>query len=521
MALHQFGILAGMSTAYLNRLCLILSLVMSTAATGHAQTLPAIEAAQAMRSEAGQSPLCDPELIDGTFTFANLPAGEQTVSLHFQNKSNAACRLHGWAGPSFAVDGHSMIVASCWLCDQNGIASPAPERQPGNQILLAPGERATLDLHWASTGEFCQWADWVGFIVQWARQTEYLFIPSEWPMHICSAVKSAGYRAETDSPSIGEMRVGVLHVSVMQATVYSDERATLHAEISGQTTSVAQAGCASLYTVRQGPSMPTRLDPLATMGSSSRPSYTSEQITEDKERAWPSWRKDRLRSCAVDGGQTKADAEISAADLANVTHIEWRTASGAGEEPVFLTATTHFSVLDVDTLAPNWGDPIAGIQAGLSIDRSSFGLGERIPLHLRWKNVNAAMPLAQGECKEPEPALEIQDSQHNVRRTIPIEPLCNGHGWGPFAIEKGKAQRTFFELTTSPTTTTLRADAEAELLGPGVYYLVSVWTPYVLDAPDVDTDKTPQIGSRGRFGKVYATARSLPVRVEVAPGNNP
>jgi hypothetical protein len=410
-----------MSTAYLNRLCLLaLSLGVITVATGHVQTLPAIEAPRAVEHEAGQSPLCDPDLIDGTFTFATLPAGEQTVSLHFQNKSNAACRLHGEAGPSFAVDMHSMNVATCWLCDQDNTPSPAPERQSGNQILLAPGERATLALHWASSGESCQWADWVDFYFWWAKETFYLFSPSEWPMHICSAVKSAGYQAEANSPSFGEVRGGVLRVSVMQAAIYSDEHATLHAEVSGRTTSVAPpAGCASLYTVRQGPSLGTRLDPLLTMGSVSRPSYTPEQVKEDKERAWPSWKTDHLRRCDIAGGGTTADAETSAEDLANVTHIEWRTAPVPGEDPVFLTATTHFNVLDVDTLAPNWGEPVEGIRAGLSIDRASFSLGEQVPLHLRWENVKAAMPLAQGECKEPEPTLEIQDAQPNVVRKTP------------------------------------------------------------------------------------------------------
>ena len=341
-------------------------------------------------------------------------------------------------------------------------------------------------------------------------------------MHICSMVNTTGYRAEVNSASTGEGRGGVLRVSVMEAAVYSDERATLHAEKTEATTSAAQpAGCASLYSVRQGPSSLTRLDPLPTTGPLKRPSYTPEQMEEDKKRAWPSWKTDHLRRCDIEGGQATADAEISAADLADVTHIEWRTAAGPGEDPVFLTATTHFSVIDVDTLAPNWGDAVEGIRAGLSIDRASFSIGERVPLHLRWENVNAATPLAEGECKEPQPALEIQDSQHNVVQTIPIEPLCSGHGWGPFTIQKGKAQRTFIELAMGHPTTPRFSDVAADLPGPGVYYLVSVWSPRVLDAPDSDTDKTLRIFSSGRFGKVYATARSRPVRVEVAPGNSP
>jgi hypothetical protein len=484
--------------------------------------LPAMEASQALEHGAGEAPLCDPELIDGTFTFASLPAGEQTVSLYFQNKSNAACRLQGQAGASFAVDGHSMNVANCWRCDQNNVPLPLTERQLGNQILLGAAERAAVDLHWASTGESCQWADSVNFFITWAKPTGYLFVPSNWPMHICSAVKSAGYRAEANSPSTGEVRAGLLRVSVMPTVIYSDEQATLHAELAAQTAVVeSSAGCGSLYTLRQGPSIGTRFEPLSTIRSSSRPSDTPEQVKEDKERAWQSWKRDRLRRCDIAGGQTTVDAYISAADLATVTHIEWRTAPGPGEEPVFLTAATHFSVFDVDTLEPNWGDPVEGIRAGLSIDRASFRVGERVPMHLRWENVNAAMPLAQGECMEPQPDLEIQDSQHHVLQTIPMLPMCMGHGWGPFTIPKGKAQRTLIELATAPVTEPgAMSYLRRSLPGPGVYYLVSVWSPTVLVAPDPETDKAPRVGA-GSFGKVYAIARSAPVRVEVVPGNIP
>jgi hypothetical protein len=47
------------------------------------------------------------------------------------------------------------------------------------------------------------------------------------------------------------------------------------------------------------------------------------------------------------------------------------------------------------------------------------------------------------------PSIEIQDSEHHVLRTIPLGGDCLGHGGGPFAMEKGKAARTFRELTTA------------------------------------------------------------------------
>ena len=372
------------------------------------------------------------------------------------------------------------------------------------------GERATLDLQWASVGKSCQWADWVNFQFYWAqlpsdfrKSTSYLFSPSGWPLHICSALRSSGYRPESDSPSNGGARDGSVRVSVLQKAIYNDESATLHVELTDKTNRATQSvGCADLYMVRQGPSVGTRLDPLPTLTSHLVPSFTPEQIREDQERPWPSWKKDRLRKCNIESAKTAADAEINAADLASMTHIEWRMAPEPGKKAVFLTTSMHFSVLDVDTLAPNWGEMTEGIHAGLSVDRPSFGPGEQIPLHIRWENVNASTPLGQGECGEPAPALEIQDSQHKLLRTISMEPMCFSHGWGPFTIEKGNAQHSFRELRTRSFSGSTR-----DSLGAGVYYLVSVWSPRVLEAVPI-----PRLCARASAGAVLVKSMRQHVR---------
>ena len=506
-----------MRVPWMNRLCLLaLTLTVSLIVTGNAQTLASAGTRQTIAVDAVQ-PLCNHDLIDGTFTFASLPVGEQTVSLHLRNTTNSACLLHGlWA--DFVVDGHGLGIKNCGICDQNDKPLPFPERRSRDEFLIAPGELVTADLHWASVGASCQWADWADFVVPLSKTTGYLyrFIPSGWPLHICSSVRSSGYEARADSRLIGAAKDGALRASVLQKYVYNDERATLHVELTEQAGSDGQpVGCADLYTVRQAPLMGMRLDPLPTLGTRSIPSFTPEQIREDQERAWPYWKTDRLRRCDIDAGKTAVDADISAADLASVTHIEWRTAAAPGKQPAFLTTATHFTVLDADTLAPNWGETIEGVRAGLSVDRASFNVGERVPLHIRWEDVNASKPLGQAECGDPEPALEIQDSQHNVLLTIPTYSMCDGHGWEPFRVQKGKAQRTFRELATRSTRTGLP--------GPAVYYLVSVWSPRVLEeVPESAAPGTVQLNSsRGRIGGVYATARSLPVRVEVVPSSNP
>ena len=220
-------------------------------ASASAQLVPALQADLA--------PLCDPAVIDSGFTFANLPAREQIVSLHLQNKGTVSCRLHGQGGSSFAVDSHSMATATCWLCDAEGKPAGRPDLQPGDQITLAPGGRGAIDFHWAATGDACQWADWTDFQFHWREEeysdfrkdASYLFVPAAWPFHLCSAVSSSGYRAETESAMGGSVLEGQLRVSVPPHPVYNDERVTLHVERLGRP-NVQAVGCAELYMVRQG-----------------------------------------------------------------------------------------------------------------------------------------------------------------------------------------------------------------------------------------------------------------------------
>ena len=499
-----------------------LLLLLSSAVTlGTVHASSAERAAEAPQALEDKPFLCNADLIDVTFSFASMPAGEQTISLHLQNKSNVTCRLYGPVTVSFAADGHSMNVPICWLCEQMNNPLPFTKPRSENEILLAQGERARVDLHWASTGESCQWADWSSFFLSWAKPNIYLFIPSDWPMHICSTVKINGYWSETNAPSAGVVRNGLLHVSVMPSQVYSDEHATLHVgQVTSPTADNSSTNCGSLYVVRQS-GLETRFEPLPTINSISRPSYTPEQMEEDKERPQPYGRTVRMRRCDIADGQTIADGSISAKDLTSVTHVEWRATSGPSQKPLFFATNTHFSVLDVDTLAPNWGDSVKGIQAGLSIDKASFSQDEVVPLHLRWENMNAALPLAQEECGGPNPDLEIQDSNHNVVSTISTPWGCMDHGWGPFAVEKGKPLRTFIELLTAHSTKShLVNSVKGELPGPGVYYLVSVWSPHVLVIPPAEGNANVLNGNSNGIGAVYATARSAPVRVEITPANN-
>jgi len=140
--------------------------------------------------------------------------------------------------------------------------------------------------------------------------------------------------------------------------------------------------------------------------------------------------------------------------------------------------------------------------------------------------LNATGALGQGECGEPQPDLEIQDSEHRVLKTLPMGSLlpmtmCMGHGWGPSAIAKGTAQHEFRELSTAPPPSPPGVTPIPSILpGPGVYDLVSVWSPRVLDTSKLESNGVLTLGA-GQLGGVYDTARSLPVRIEVVPSTDP
>ena len=174
--------------------CLLILLDgMNPAAKSRAMEQHSLTIEQQAVDDVSEYPLCDPRSIDVTFTFADEPVGAQTISLHLQNMGSSACRLEGSIEPSFAVDSHSMWVESCWYCRMSDSAlKPSGQRR----ILLAPNDRAAVDLRWASTGKSCQWSDWASINTDWAPKLNLFFTPSNWPMHICSMVEGLGYRSE-------------------------------------------------------------------------------------------------------------------------------------------------------------------------------------------------------------------------------------------------------------------------------------------------------------------------------------
>lgn len=497
-------------------------------------------AASALRGQtpppANTAPLCKPANIDATFSFADAPAGQQTIGIHLHNLTPQPCRLRGELAPHFAVDGHKAVVRTCWLCTPDG--GPDAEAIRRNDEFVLPGDGdAQVNYRWSSVGDTCQKVDWATMGVEWDGRASFLFQNMHWKPHVCSTMQLSGYEsgaiATTRPTSSAET---ALKVTLPPVPIYADELTKLTLELRSPHDVVAPTGrCPELYAVYKDGSGLTRFEAILPDGYGALVLKKTDEpnlFISGYADELPVEFKGYMRLCEVAGKRTTTTVTLPASlkapihffpqpNMDSVRHIVWRAENSSTHEPVFVTADTHFNILDPDTLPQNWGPQVDGIGVGLSVDKTTFTFGETIPLHVRWENFTASKKLAVGECGDPQPQVEIQDASHRVLGMLSTDfmEFCNSHGWGPFSIEPGRQHRNFASLRYTKMGYTTSGE-KAPITEPGIYYLTAVWSPPTLVAKTGETELEPVPSATYVFGERYATARSLPIRIEILPSMN-
>jgi hypothetical protein len=478
-------------------------------------------------------PLCKPAGIDATFSFADAPAGHQTIGIHLHNVTPQPCRLRGELAPSFAVDGHGALIETCWLCTPDGHPDAEAIRRNNDFVLSGDGD-AQVTYQWSSVGDTCQKVDWATIGAEWDGRAGFLFQNMHWKPHVCSTMQISGYQSGAIARSrLTSSSETALHVNLPPAPIYADEFVQLTLELRSSQNSVDPTGrCPELYSVYNDGSSSTRFEAILPDGYGALVRNATDEpnlYISGYSDELPAQFKDYMRVCDTAGKRTTTTVTLPASlkapidvfpqpNLDRMRHIVWRAENSSTHEPVFVTAEVHFNVLDPDTLPANWGPQVEGIGAGLSVDRMTFTFGESIPLHLRWENFSASEKLGVDECGEPEPQLEIQDASHRVLGTADLRGFCSGHGWGPLSVEPGKQHRTFASLRSTKMGY-MDSEGKAVITSPGTYYLSAAWSPPRLIAKTSGTEALA-LGSAYTFGERYATARSLPVRIEILPSKN-
>jgi len=484
---------------------------------------------------ANTAPLCKPANVDATFSFTDVPADQQTIAIHLHNLTPQLCKLRGELAPDFAFNGQNAFVRTCWLCMPDG--SPDAEAIRRNDDFILPGNGdAQVSYRWSSIGDACQKVDWATLTVEWDGRAAFLFQNSHWKPRICSTMQISG--CGSGAIAIGRLTSGAqtaLSVTLPLGPIYADELVQLTLKLIAPHYAVGPAGrCPELYAVYTNSNNGTRFEAILPDGYGALVQHATDEpslFISSSSDELPAQFKDYMRLCATTDNRDTTTVTVPASlkapvhvfpqpNLDSLRHIEWRAENPSTHEPVFVTADVHFDVVDSDTLPQNWGPPVDGIGAGLSVDKTTFTFGETIPLHIRWENFSASKKLAVSECGEPQPQVEIQDALHRVLGTFTHYDMgCMGHGWGPFSVEPGKQHRNFVSLRYSKMGYFISPDAKP-ITEPGVYYLTAVWSPSTLVARTGETALISTPGSGYAFGEGYATARSTPIRIEILPSTN-
>jgi len=361
------------------------------------------------------------------------------------------------------------------------------------------------------------------------RNGDYIasFNPGRWRMHICSVVELLGYEPGNglNGANAGQT---ALQVSVVPSPTYSDEYVKIHLQLTGAA-GVGQSGCPELYLLtRRAGSSAGQSYRYADFESVDSDDYRA--VGDDKEGYFLNYRHNTLpsrrgdaghpragqkRRCDGAGGVSAAVLSVEANELPEIAYIAGRVRSATNSEPTLTSAATSFAPLDPATLPPNWGARVKGIGAGLSVDKTVFHLGEKIPVHVQWEDFEASSPIGFDECNYFQPVVEVQDAGGQVLGTIAyhIED-CFGHGAGPFQWKAGQLYRQYVEVATGRDEYRQWGDGDFAIRQPGVYYLTTVWSPPVWTKVDGLYD----VGRNGaELGAVYGTARSAPVQIKILP----
>ena len=491
---------------------------------------------------ANTTPLCKPAGIDATFSFTDAPTGEQTIGIHLHNVTLQSCRLQGELAPDFVAGSQSTGVMTCWLCTPDG-RPDAAAIQRNNDFILSGNGDAQVMYQWSEIGHNCPKIDWATISVEWDGRANFLFSNRHWKPLICSTVQISGYEPdEKAAMRRTSSQQAVLEIGPPPGPIYADELIQLKLELKSKDGGIKPFDrCPELYAVYKNLHS-TRFEAILPDGFSylvrnadDQPSLSVSSPFDDLPAQFSGY----VRLCDT-GSHHKTTVTLPASlsapinsvpqpNLDSLRHIVWRAEDSSTHEAVFVTADTRFNILDPDTLPQNWGPQVDGIGAGLSVDKTTFSFGEEIPLHIRWENFGASKELAVGECGDPQPQVEVQDASHQVLgmlRTDHLE-LCFGHGWGPSSIEHGKPHRNFASLRHVAMGYTTTGE-EVPITQPGVYYLSAVWAPPTLVqkadknrselAPGAEPEIVPALVYA--LGEPYATARSLPIRIEILPVKN-
>jgi len=181
------------------------------------------------------------------------------------------------------------------------------------------------------------------------------------------------------------------------------------------------------------------------------------------------------------------------------------------------TPEAHPSQVPVQRPAQNWGPTVKGVRAGLSIDKTTYLVGEDIALHIVFENVSAADPI-YGEPFRPRTAsdnffssakITVQDEDGPLVPTRGIQVEDLPMGGGPLSCpapylpaEPVRTEKSLHWVRLLPRE-------------PGTYKITVTWSPYTKDVPSCVPYLITTIGPPPKKPAPYVSVTSNPVFIKI------
>ncbi|MGD0200041.1 MAG: hypothetical protein ABSD27_04750 [Bryobacteraceae bacterium] len=428
-------------------------------------------------------PECKGGDLDITFQFADSPDHHRTVALNVRNLSRLTCTLKYPRNEPYLPTDSQAPVKVCLSCGPGGVSRPA------KPFVLAPGAVVHRIHRWKTvpgggTAQRCVQPHLLYTTITEGGSASVRLASPSLLRKICSVVEVGPY---LPGPFAESVPPRVLTLSAPKTAYYSSERVRL--QVTGDRPPgrppVDGRACPTLFQRHRYPNGETDLEEIA--------------------------RSDGFPCRAIPGGTMPSKPRLAIdfdsgyagvwRDLGDHT-VEVFEVVGAGQQGELLMAFSNSLRLHV-TSASNieraWGRTVEGVAVGVALDKSTYELGEDIPLHIGMENVAAVVPLF-GPDPQSRPCdivrIEVRDSGGQLV-TVSNRPPCPSFGWNcRFTYVKGKVvplERTLVQEGLLPAR-------------PGAYTVVVTWSPCT---------RPVECGSPGTLapatGQICAVAQSAPV----------
>lgn len=444
-------------------------------------------------AQEGSRPSCKPADLDVRPEFFNGPGSYFTVALNLRNVSTEACipdfPLYF---PRFSPTEAQPVktVRFCDVCEDRLPNGQVRSRPP---LLLGPGETAHQTFRWKtdSPGQAlaCRQLSALG-------GPTFLIVAPTLLKRVCSDIEASRYYlgAFPGSPGKSDGSPGdssdaeALVLSTSSPSYYEGEEFSMHVASAFPGRGPTDEECPTLFLWMRSSDGMTRLDETHPAGFAGCKLFL---FGANRDANWQTgFDLDSGEGSTWGGIGTRSFELFELISSPKDTHVQFARSN-----------ELQLQIEDPSLIPRKWRPKIKGVSVDLTLDKSTYLVGEDVPLHIATENFDAPVPVfATDPVWDPYLAIGIEVRNAQGRLLLQNERfsqgLWTGHGRAPVLYSPGKLV---------PIERSLKSQGWLPN-HPGTYLIIVTWTTYT----GPSSGEEPGLRLRSDI-KPYATVQAADV----------